>query len=110
MRSDNAGISAGEARKQNQEGRWRMPLGIIACAISVPAALCVVENPVYSDGNFETEFMVREIRWDEDCYQVLDDPSVVNRYAFESFQIIDCPLAYRSCCSKIHRFLARKFH
>jgi len=62
-----------------------MPLGIIACAIIVPAALCVVESPLYPDGNFETEFMVREIRWDEDCYQVLDDPSVVNRYAFESF-------------------------
>jgi len=27
----------------------------------------------------------RNIGWHDECYRVLDDPSVVNRYAFESF-------------------------
>ena len=85
MRSGSKTTSAREARSQNQEGMWRWPLAIIASAIIAPGTLPGVEPSLHSVGDFETAVLARRIQWNDDCYQVLDDPSVVNRYAFETF-------------------------
>ena len=56
-----------------------------AILILVPASFAGSADGAISAQIPGMDLMVRKIEWHDDCYRVLDDPSVVNRYSFETF-------------------------
>lgn len=62
---------------------------LFACVLLI-AASTAIEMPMHfspgQDVLIQPEATGRLLIWHEECTRVMDDPSVVNRYAFESLQ------------------------
>lgn len=69
--------------KNNKKGR------LFACVLLITASTAI-ESPMNfqpeRDGLAGSDSTGRMLIWHEECARVMDDPSVVNRYAFESLQ------------------------